>query len=189
MTEPGSEVVLAGDFPLYNPDNDFRALALDTAYISEGFRLIDKEDLIGVPFVVKRIVYREGYPREGAAGDYVSVECIVADRATLDSEPVKAMVPGPLSVYPNEGVVFNDSGTGIRRELTRLCAQYGLIELKDPENADAPYQAWKAGGPESTAGFTGMEFGGKRSVYLALRGLRRSDYEWQGNPATTYYFG
>lgn len=186
------ELLSAGEFPLWNPDNDFRKLALDVAYVSEGFRLIDKEDLIGVPFVVKRVVYREGFPRNGAEADYISVECIVADKATLSSEPVKGMIDGPPKVFGNEGVVFNDSGTGIRRELTRMFHAWELIDVgeqvsEDINQYDKPFQAWASGSGGALNGITADQVG-KAGLYLALRGLRRSDYEWHGQDATTFYF-
>jgi hypothetical protein len=143
--------------------------------------------------VVKKIVFRPGFPRDGVEGDYVSVECIIADKRTLDSPPVVSMLPTPLTVYGNEGVVFNDSGTGVRRALVRQMVQFGLAELPgkvvDDSFFDKPYQMWSAGAGPAEAGLTGDDFGGKAAIYLALRGLRRSDYEWHGQDATTYYFG
>lgn len=190
----GTELAIAGDFPLWNPDNDFRKLAYDSMYVSEGFRLIDKEDLIGVPLVVKRVVWREGFPREGVEGDYVSVECIVADRDTLDTEPVKRHLPSPLTVYGNEPVVFNDSGTGIRRRLTRLVHEAQLVDVGQPlhpdqNEFDKPFQSWVSGAGVAQAGIGGSDLmPAKGGLFLALRGLRRSDYDWHGQDATTYYF-
>ena len=191
---PGTELALGGEFPLYNPDDDFRKLALDTYYISEGFRLVDKEDLIGVLFVVKRVVWREGFPREGTEGDYVSCECIIADRATLESEPVKRHLPTPLAVYANEPVVFNDSGTGIRRRMTRLIHEAMLVDVGQPLTADQnefdkPFQTWASGAGMAQAGIGGSDLTpAKGGLYLALRGLRKSEYLWNGQPAVTYYF-
>jgi hypothetical protein len=190
-----TELAVAGEYPLYNPDNDFRKLALDVAYRSEGFRLIDKEALTGVPFVIKRVVYREGFPRDGAEGDYISVECIVADSETLAIAPVKAGLPATLTVFPSEAVVFNDSGTGVRRHITSLLERAGLIDCGPaaPEGDvpwDRPFQEWESGAGPAQVGFTGDSFdpvvGG---VFLAIRGLRVSQYEYMGNPAETYYFG
>lgn len=188
------EVVSAGEFPLWNPDNDFRKLALDVGYVSEGFRLISKEDLLGVPFVVKTVVYREGFPREGAEGDYVSVECVVADKRTMESEPVRSMIENyPPAVFGNEGIVFNDSGTGIRRQLTRLFHEWQLIDVGQPlgddlNPYDKPYQSWASGMGPAMSGIRAEDIG-RAGLYLALRGLRRSDYDWHGQNATTYYFG
>lgn len=187
---------------LYNPDNDFKRLALDSWYVSQGFRLIQKEQLEAVPFVIKRVIYREGFPQgpEGLPGDYISVECVVASQDVLDSAPVRAAIasrdysPGVLDVFPNEAVVFNDGGTGIRRELTSMFADAGLISFaearKDEIPADLPFTRWASGWEQATAGFDGSHVpGGRQALYLALRGLRASHYDWHGNDATTWYFG
>lgn len=186
---------------LYNPDLDFRRLALDTAYVSQGFRLVEKLHLEAVPHVIKRIIFRDGFPRgeKGEPGDYVTVEAVVASRDILDSAPVKAMIAardqGPeLGVFPNEPVVYNDSGTGIRRELVNLCAKENLISFaatrQDEVPADLPYQRWATGADQAATGFTGQDFGGREAIYLALRGLRQSVYDFMpGVPAVTWYFG
>jgi hypothetical protein len=180
---------------LYNADLDFRKLALDVAYVSQGFRLIDKSALEGVPHVVKRVVYREGFPRGESKqpGDYVSVECVVADREILESNPIKRQLPRELEVYPNEPVIFNDSGTGIRRTLTEGFERYSLINVgpdrADENSYDRQFQRWADGAEAAQTGFTGDDLGGKQAIYLALRGLRRSDYESPYGPATTWYFG
>lgn len=188
------------DSILYNPDLDFRALALDVAEVSQGFRLISKAALEAVPHVIKRVVYRKGFPRgANSEGDYVSVECVVADKEALQSAPVWAQIaeaqnltsPDQLTVFGGEPVIYNDSGTGIRRTLTELFEKYSLINpgpsRADEVAADRPYQAWVSGADAAQDGFTGL--GGKSAVYLALRGLRKSEYESPFGPATTWYFG
>lgn len=186
------------DAVLYNPDLDFKRLALDVAYVSQGFRLVDKDELELIPHVVKRVIYREGFPRgpQGEPGDYVSVEAIVASRDVLDSAPVAHMISSrgrDLTVFANEPVVYNDSGTGIRRTLTGVLAGFGLIvpaaTRKDESPYDLPFQRWAEGAERAQDGFTGQDCGGKEAIYLALRGLRPSHYEWMGQPATTWYFG
>lgn len=192
--ETSTELALAGDFPMWNPDNDFRKLALDAYYVSEGFRLVDKEDLLRVPLVVKRVVWREGFPREGAEGDYVSCECIVANRELLETEPIKSHLPEPMTVYGNEPVVFNDSGTGIRRRLTKLVHEAGLIDCGQPMTEDQnifdkPFQMWHSGAGVAQAGISGDDLTPvKGGLFLALRGLRMSEYDWHGQDAVTYYF-
>ena len=182
---------------LYDPDRDFRKLALEAKYFSKGFRLVSKEDLIGVPHVIIAVTYREGFPRAGAVGDYVSVEAVVADKDTLHSSPVRSMLPmgiEGLTVYPEESVVYNDGSTGIRRELTSLFARMGLIDVgaarTDAENPfDKPYQFWQEGEELATTGIT-ADSDGEPFRFVAMRGLRKSEYEWQpGQNATTFYVG
>lgn len=178
----------------YDPDNDFRKLALEAEFRSKGFRLVSKDDMIGVPHVIIGVTFRPGFPRAGEVGDYVSIEAIVADKVTMDSAPVKSMLPADLAVWPNEPVVYNDSGTGVRREMTRLLHGINFIDVgadstKTDENIfDRQFQLWADGADKATTGITKNDFGGK-PVYLALRGLRRSDYESPYGPATTFYFG
>jgi len=194
----GTEVVPYEDRALYigyDPDLDFRKLALESKYFTRGFRLLGKDALIGVPHIVIGVTYREGFPREGKAGDYVSVEAVVADAKTLASNPIKHQLPVPpdqLSVYPNECVVYNDSGTGVRRYLTELFHNIGLVDVGpakgDASPYDKPFQLWKSGADLATTGIVADNDGDAFRLPV-MRGLRRSDYEWEGQPATTYYLG
>lgn len=175
----------------YNPDLDFKRLALEAQYRSKGFRLVSKELLKGVPHVIIGVTYREGYPRGGKPGDYISIEAIVADQYTLNSRPVRSQIEGELAVYGNEPVVYNDSGTGIRRELTRIFHEAGMINVgtvKDDTAFDRQYQQWKEGADRATTGIV-ADVNGEPFRYLAMRGLRLSEYESPYGPAETYYLG
>lgn len=177
----------------YDPDNDFRNLALEAQFRSRGFRLVSKDDMVGVPHAIIGVTFREGFPRDGQMGDYVSIEAIVADKTSLDSAPVKSMLPADMTVWPNEPVVYNDSSTGIRRELVRVFHSIGMVDVGQSSNPDEntfdrQFQLWADGADKAQMGFTKNDFGGK-AIYLALRGLRRSDYESPYGPATTFYFG
>lgn len=180
---------------LYDPDLDFRKLALEATHFAKGFRLVKKEQLLAVPHVILGITYREGFPRAGSPGDYVSLECVVADKDTLHSGPVMASLPVPpdqLTVYPNETVVYNDSSTGVRRQITELLATMGMINPGkangDENKFDKPFQRWTAGDSIATDGII-TDQNGEPFRYVAIRGLRKSDYEWEGQPATTWYIG
>ena len=183
---------------VYDPSLDFQKLALEAQYFARGFRLVDKEDLIAIPFAVIKVTYREGYLADKVQGDYVSLECVVADRATLDSPQIKHYMNrarpdkgANLVVYPNEPVVINDGGTGIRRTLTELFSDAGMIDVggdkNDPRRFDRPYSLWKSGADEAQYGFE-ADKNGNAFRYIALRGLRVSEYESPYGPATTYYF-
>jgi hypothetical protein len=209
VSEPTATEVAIVDEPRaveyvnYDPNMDFRKLALEAQYFTKGFRLIENKDhLIGVPHVVIGVTYREGFPREGKAGDYVSVEAVVADAKTLDSLPVRSQLKGELAVYANEAVVYNDSGTGIRRYFTELFHNASIINVGkfDPAKVaselnpfDRPYQRWTEGADRATTGIV-ADLNGEAFRMVAMRGLRRSDYEWtppegKPQPATTFYFG
>lgn len=185
---PGEVSALRG---LYDPSRDFRSLALEAQYFSKGFRLVDKDALIGVPHIIIGVTYRDGFlsPDKRIQGDYVSVEAVIADKDTLNSPQISSQLPVPadqLSVYPNESVVYNDGGTGIRRTFTELFHDIGLINHGgDP---DRPMSQWAEGADRAAAGIT-ADLNGQVFRYLALYGLRRSDYESPYGPATTFYIG
>lgn len=180
----------------YNPDLDFKRLLLEAEYGSKGFRLVEnKSELIGVPFIVIGLIFRPGFPRAGGEGDYLSLEAVIADKDTLNSYPIRAQLPKPveeLAVWPNEPIVFNDGSTGIRRQMAELLHGAGLINVgkprKDENPFDRPYQMWEAGAELATTGIVASPTG-EKFRYVAPRGLRRSDYEWNDKPATTYYIG
>lgn len=181
---------------LYNPDLDFRKLVAETpkGFFSKGFRLVDKDDLIGVPHVVLTATYRPGYPdpETRKPGDYVSLEAVVADQELLSAVPVKSQLPSPLTVFGNEPVIYNDGSTGIRRSITELLHDDGIIDVgpeKPGENRfDRPYQQWARGGELAEDGIRAVA-SGERFRYTALRGLRVSEYENDYGPARTFYFG
>lgn len=178
----------------YNPDLDFRKLALEAEYGSKGFRLIeDKDDLINVPHIIIGVTYRPGFPQPGGkVGDYVSIEAVVADKETLNTPPIRRALPAELAVYGNEPIVYNDGSTGIRRQLTEEFHAMGLIDVgsprKDENPFDRPYTEWVKGGDLAETGIV-ADANGIPFRYVAVRGLRRSDYEWQGQPAHTHYIG
>lgn len=183
---------LAAFRSLYDPDLDFRKLAAEAQYFTRGFRLVDKDELIGIPHIVIAVTYREGYLRDKIQGDYVSVEAVVADRETLDSPQVRSMAGDLITVYPNEAVVYNDGGTGIRRKFTEDFHTQGLIDVggksTDDRRFDRPYSLWADGAGLAQAGIT-VDVNGEKYRMFALRGLRRSDYESPFGPAHTHYFG
>jgi hypothetical protein len=178
----------------YDPDLDFRKLAQEAAYHAAGFRLVEKSELEGIPLVIIGATYREGFPRDGRVGDYVSVEAVVADKDTLNLPQFRHINQDAMTVFPNEPVVFNDSGTGIRRTLTELFNTMGLIHVGDLGKGekgnvfDRPMQFWD-GGEELAATGIHADPDGVPFRYVAIRGLRKSEYESPYGPATTFYLG
>lgn len=189
--------------PLYDPDMDFRKLAvgIKQGYIARGFKLIAKEALLDVPHLILAVTYREGFmlPVErgygkGIKGDYVSLETVVADKDTLELPQFRTVLGDrQLEVFPNETVIYNDGGTGIRRKLTETLHKAGIINVggnfdKDGDRIyDRPFALWDRGAERAQDGIT-SDHDGEPFKYLVPRGLRRSEYEWEGQPATTWYF-
>jgi hypothetical protein len=194
LTDGGELSVMRG---LYDPDLDFRKLALEAQYFSRGFRLVDKDELLGVPFVVINFTYRPGFTVAGIQGDFVSCECVIADAATLGSPQVRHQLgERELTVYPNEAVVFNDGGTGCRRYLTELASDMGIADVglplkNDKSKYDKPYSMWAAGADDAEKGIT-ADLNGNPFRFIAMRGLRKSEYEipeqYGKGDACTYYF-
>jgi hypothetical protein len=188
---------------LYDPDMDFRKLVTDAAETTYGFRLVSKQALEGIPFVVLRVIYRPGFPRGDAKieGDYVSVECVVADQEILDDPVIQQGIPtdarnpdGSLMVYGNEPVIFNDSGTGIRRKLTQIFESFSLINpgrssVPEENVYDRQFQLWESGADLAQDGFTARESLNHKAIVRALRGLKKSEYDSPYGPAVTWYFG
>lgn len=181
----------------YDPDMDFRKLAAEATGAAAGFRLVGKESLLGIPFVIVGVTYREGFPREGKAGDYVSVECITADPDTMTRYSVPKYQRGNADpVWPNEPVIFNDSSTGVRRHFTAYLHSLGVIDVGEPVDEgsryDRAFQFWDEGADVAAAGIKDVPYGNDANVplrYVCARGLRVSEYDYQGSPAETYYFG
>ena len=185
---------------LYDPELDFRKLAseVQAGYAARGFRKVDKDALEGIPLMIVGVTYRDGgLIREGSPvrRDYVSCETVVADRETLNLPQVQEQIGDRvLRVWPNEPVVFNDGSTGVRRALTRLFHNTGLINVggnfaeDGPRTYDRPMDLWESGQDLAADGITATA-NGEKFVYMSIRGLRKSEYESPFGPAVTWYFG
>lgn len=180
---------------LFNPDLDFRKLAeAGLTEYAQGFRLVNKKALLGVPHIIINITYREGFLNKDTKirGDYVSLEAVVANDEFLRSPIVRAMTGHrELEVFGNETIVYNDGGTGIRRSITEMLVRQGLInpggKPNDNRRFDRPMSQWVNGAELAAEGIR-ADKQGEHLRYGVIRGLRRSDYLWEGQDATTYYF-
>jgi hypothetical protein len=170
------------------PGEDFNTLAGELNGQTLSRELINtKGDLRGVPMILTSFTFRPGKTQEkGKMGDYVSVEAVT---------------------YDNRRVVFNDSSTGIRRQVVAWLTAQGNVEVPDVKGKtgepdyDRPFQYWKSetvkGG--TFKGQTGQEHlriealpGGEPIRFLARHGLRESTYPTPGatnlkDTSTTYY--
>lgn len=178
---------------LFNPDLDFGKLIQSSVFYSRGFRLVDKAQLVNVPHGIVTVTFREGYLAEGIKGDYVSCEAVVGSQEVLDLPQIRHSLPTELTVWPNQSIIYNDGGTGIRRTLVQLFHESGLIDvggdMNDERRFDRPFSQWDKGADLAETGITAKHFDAEGFLYSALMGLRRSDYESPFGPATTWYFG
>lgn len=190
----------------YDPDLDFRRLALEATYQHAGFTLVSKSALKGVPFIILGVTFREGYPMGDRVGDYVSVEAVTGGPADIKRNLGLGLLEEEPAIGYNELVVFNDGSTGIRRTIAEILHGKSMVNVgPSPEDFeglksrfDRPFQYWIM--PESgqyaevteySMAFT-AESDGEKIKWLFRNGLRASDYQFEvGNKmqdATTWYF-
>lgn len=113
----------------------------------------DKLRLVGVPHIITKVSYRPGVlNRETKVrGDYVSVEAVVVKQAQLDEAIKRGWIPPDnMDQIPaaEERIVYNDGGTGIKRQLTHILWGKGLLVLnkksapQSMSDFDVPYSEW-----------------------------------------------
>lgn len=153
--------------------------------------------LVGVPHIITSVTYRPGVlDSNKVRGDYVSVEYIVAKQAQLDEAIKRGWIPPDnMDVIPHaeERGVYNNSGTGIRRQLTHILWSKGLLVLggnNAPESMadfDQRFQDWTSfsqatemndseGGKFPVPSFS-RETDGRPLVIIPRHGLRASYME------------
>jgi len=175
-----------------------------TAVIQSASLERDKHILLGVPHIITRVTYRPGITdQEGNDKDYVSVEALVADAATLAHEVRRGRIPGVsdignLPFEPEEKVVYNDGSTGIRRQITHLLHNMGLIEVPvveaDLAVFDTPYFGWSVitqtglmnGDDDTKIEVPDFQYSpsGAPLAIVVGRGLRVSEFPNPANPKT-----
>lgn len=170
------------DITAYVPGVDDWDTLTASADEALGHELISGEaadKLIGVPFVITRVSFREGTQRAGALyrDDYVSCEAVVAPKNVLAERARKGrMNLDDISVDPGEHIIFNDGSTGIYRQIVAYLAGKGFITLPDGPEAggkgetiyDLPRSQWDDGEDDATNGIN--------IRLLCPRGLRYSEY-------------
>ena len=182
--------------PVYQPGEDWQSLIGQSDEIL-GYDLARDEtadDLVGVPFLMTRVVFRPGVMREKQRQAYVSVEIRVApslDARLINSRRESSRLTrisdlDGLPFGPDAHVVFNDGSTGVYRQVVKYLATKGYITLAKPVietgaygecSFDQPPSGW-AGFPQGEAydqdGFAG--YSADIRLYCP-RGLRLSQYE------------
>jgi hypothetical protein len=189
------------------------AIAVDAWWIDtdadevEGSDLLRDEalyDVVGVPFMGFKAIYRDGVQRKGAEwrDDYVSLELRVAPLQSImanltriqtrrRSFNVPVLTTDQISLIAGEQLVLNDGSTGLYRQITEYLAAKELIKLPEGDEQgekgdtifDLPRSQWLAGAEDATVGI---------DIRLRCsRGLRYSEYsnEFTGDneKARTWY--
>lgn len=184
----------------------------DIDRFDSGAVLYRKLALVGIPFIITKVVYRTGaYKRAGEllADDYVSIEATVEPSYDMDrvaarraklladvSSEVLSAAGGEFA-GPGEQVVFNDRSTGLYRQITAYLHSKGLIAVsadgdKSPNTLagslgdslyDQSRDEWARGSEAATSGIP--------VKVQAANGLRVSVYRMSDNAAEdsmTFYF-
>lgn len=175
------------------------------AFRVTGFSLVSKDELLGVPHIITRVTY--WLPKKDQLG-MVSLEATVADAETLERAIQRRWVPNvenlsQLRIEPNERVVYNDGGTGIRRQVTKFFHHYGAIDVGRADVAedlryDTPWTEWESYSETrrqsaevpAVPSVTRLKTpDGERPMLLAVdRGLSVSKYSNEyADEAETYY--
>lgn len=124
-----------------------------TGYSLPGYSKVDKSWLIGVPHVITRVTFWT--PGKVGVG-FCSVEAHVGTEAMLKKAVERGNVEevrgdGTPKVDAKEPVIYNDGGTGIRRQLVSLLSHFELLTIKSklPEEGgmgesryDLPWTQW-----------------------------------------------
>jgi hypothetical protein len=182
--------------PVYQPGEDWQTLVNQSDEIL-GYDLARDEtadDLVGVPFLMTRVVFRPGVMREKQRQSYVSVEVRIAPNPDLrlinsrrdSSRLTRISDLSGLPFGPDAHVVFNDGSTGVYRQIVKYLATKGYITLAKPVietggygecSFDQPPSGWATinqGEGIAIDGFVG--YTADIRLYCP-RGLRLSQYE------------
>jgi len=185
---------------------------MDSADEILGYDLARDEtanDLVGVPFVITRVVFRPGVMRDKVLQAYVSCEVRIApqlDLRAINARRESSRLPRltdleALVFGPNAHMVFNDGSTGVYRQMVKYLFGKGFIVLKTPvtevgqygeSSFDQPPNQWREiREGESVKDEKGWVDYSAPILLYCPRGLRLSQYENEYAPtgAITRYIG
>jgi hypothetical protein len=154
---------------------------------------LEKGDaLIGVPFGIVKATFRYGNFADSITGMnafYVSLDVIIASQVELNRAKRRrnAYAENIEAVEPGEHLVFNESGTGVYRQVVQYLNTVGLIKLPEglPEEGklgESRYDILPSLWEVSPAAETRLAADGTDTLafnvrLLCPRGLRASEYE------------
>lgn len=203
-----------------NPDITVRADALAQSTVNalngwwdetdadevDGFDLLRDSalfQLVGIPFMGFRAVFRDGIQRKGSThrDDFASLELRTAPIAVIRRDMTRIMTRRRSNkideaalldmAQPEESLVINDGSTGLYRQIVQYLAAKELIKLPSGQEVgekgetifDLPRSQWLEGAEAATAGI---------DIQLrCARGLRFSEYPSkflpEGEFARTWY--
>lgn len=176
------------------------------ADVHAGYDLTkDKAPLVGVPFVIVGVSFRDGVKRPGPNGpvptNYASVEIILGDAAAFERALRRGRITTEqLAMFDaNEQIVFNDGSTGICRQIVAHLVDKGRISVPDGpvggKTGESRFDTYRTEWTNVTADDPDYDPADADQsphftvAYLCERGLRDSEYESDYSPdgSVTYY--
>ena len=174
----------------------FDDLMAGATVIDSGTLEQDKFLLIGVPHLITRVTYRPRTARQERG--YVSVEATIASLPHIAQAVRRKWMPGvedmgAFPFTPEEKIVYNDGGTGIRRQLTMVLHAQDYLNIGDVEDNRSFDRDWMEWDSFATS-IQQNDGDGKIDVpdfqhlrIFAAHGLRVSEYDADGIDAKTFY--
>lgn len=218
LDQPVPATITSQTLPLSSSIDERRyAELVSRAAVVEGHDLTDQEALIGVPFIITALTYRDGIPRRETRDgkkveirtNYVTLEIVVGTQLDLNVALSRKRITKDQyeRLTPLEPLVFNDGSTGICRQVTAYLHKSGVITVPEgPEGGPAgesrydTYRAnWISSIVPSIVPLTDdldhvppvrFDLSDPETIARPLvcpRGLRRSDYDAAGQQSTTFY--
>lgn len=118
----------------------------DSVDVVEGSDLeSDKEQLVGVPFIITKVFFRDGKflsHGEQMPDDFVSIELVTAPASSPLWKKVARKrlaypgIPEETEVGPDEQIVINDSSTGIKRQVVQYLHAKKLVTVDEETPRD-----------------------------------------------------
>lgn len=178
----------------------FDELAEMQAYVLDGFSELDKAELLGVPHIITGVTYWLPKPKQRG---FIAVEATIASPHILGEAVRRGWIKGvtdmaTLRFSPNERIVYNDGGTGVRRQITKQLQKHGLIDVghadMDDTRFDLPWTQWNSFSESREQGDKGLvpslehNHVGDPLIIFAMRGLSVSEYSNEHtDEGKTYY--
>jgi hypothetical protein len=177
----------------------------ETAAKLSGGDLVKGDLLIGVPFVITFMTFREGdYLNAGTkeTGAYVTIECLTGDNKAFARALKRGRITEDCPFDPEEEIIFNEGGTGAYRQALQVWESLGWVKLPEgPEGGaygesrfDTPIGKWefpeKGEWPQVRFDPQGTPVCSAPVRLSCPRGLRVSEYKNEyTQEGRTRYFG
>lgn len=179
-----------------------------------GTNLVEKDELQSIPHIITAVTFQvipeKVKKTDATPRGFVSIEATVASEKDLQRSVrrLRKSLKQPdlqiddLAFGPDDRVVYNDGGTGVRRQIVEFLDMSGIITVGEPvlpeditNKFDAPWTMWNTV-PQMFEQKEGVSvprittFADGRPFKLWSRnGLRVSTYDGAYGEAATWYIG